>query len=323
MGFANPIGEQKYGIIWKISRMKLPNFLIVGAAKCGTTSLYSYLRQHPDIFMPRWKELSLYIGDPFGPLHRARREEYYCRVFSAARSQSAVGEASTAYLYDRSSPGLIKNALGAIKIIIVLRNPVSMAYSMYNHQLRKEGEFLKSFEEALQAEEGRRNKSAFRKSCYGWHANYYYFNRGLYCDQVRRYFDSFGKNNVKIVLFEELVENPLGISTKIFRFLDVDETFVPRFRIHNKGGKVFTVPRFWEDYGLFLKTMSFIFSKNLFRKIPLIIKNFGIEPAPPVNSTTAKQLTVKFMPDIERLEKLIQRDLTAWKHPRLSGKSSQ
>ena len=138
-----------------LSNMIMPNFLIVGAAKSGTTSLYRYLRQHPDIFMPEWKELSLFIGDPYGPLHRVRKPEYYHKAFSKVQNQTAVGEASTAYLFDEAAPGIIKDHLGTVRIIIILRDPVAMSYSLYNHQFRKEGETLENFEAALAKEDDR------------------------------------------------------------------------------------------------------------------------------------------------------------------------
>ena len=130
--------------------MIMPNFLIVGAAKSGTTSLYAYLRQPPDIFMPEWKELSFFTGDTFTPLHKAKKPQYYYRVFAKAKNESAIGEASTSYLYDEAAAGTIKEKLGNIKIIIALRDPVSMSYSLYNHQLRREGETIESFEAALE-----------------------------------------------------------------------------------------------------------------------------------------------------------------------------
>ena len=130
-------------------RVKMPNFLIVGAAKSGTTSLYAYLKQHPDIFMPEWKELSFFSGDEYTPLHKVKKPRYYRTVFAGAKNESAIGEASTSYLYDQTAAAAIKAKLGNIKIIIVLRDPVSMSYSLYSHQVRKEGETADSFEEAL------------------------------------------------------------------------------------------------------------------------------------------------------------------------------
>ena len=231
----------------------MPNFLIVGAAKAGTTSLYEYLRQHPEIFMPLWKELSFFIGDPFGPLHKVKRPQYYDKVFAQAKNQTAVGEASTSYLYDEAAPGIIKEKLGSIKILIILRDPVAMSYSLYNHQVRREGETIESFEAALDAEARRKNDPDFKKNCSGWHANYYYYQRGLYFQQVKRYIDTFGKDNVKIILFDELADDPVREVQQIFRFLGVDDTFVPVIKVHNPAGGILNIPRFWEDTGLFLK----------------------------------------------------------------------
>jgi hypothetical protein len=291
-----------------------PNFLIVGAAKCGTTSLYRYLSQHPDIFMPEWKELSLFIGDPFGPIHKVKKPYYYRKVFSKVQNQTAVGEASTTYLFDETAPKIIKEQLGAIRIIITLRDPVTMSYSLYNHQLRKEGETIENFEDALAKEEDRRRDPEFKKQCYGWHANYYYFQRALYYQQVKRYMDTFGKTNVRVILFEELVSETLSVVKKIFQFLGVDDTFMPEIKLHNPAGGILKIPRFWKDNGLFLKTFQFVFSKNLIKKIPYLLRNVGRKPPQPMNPITAKNLRKSFYKDICRLERLIGKDLSNWKN---------
>lgn len=290
-----------------------PNFFIVGAAKSGTTSLYNYLSQHGEIFMPKWKELSFFIGDKFGPLHKVRRPEQYFHVFAHAKNYPAVGEASTSYLYDDHAPKLIKNTLGIVKIIIILRNPVDMSYSLYNHQVRKEGERLETFEAALNVEEERRRDPGFRERCYGWHANYYYYCRGLYFAQVKRYLDTFGKDNVMIFLFEELANDPVKVAQRAFRFLGVDDSFVPEVQVHNPAGGILTIPRFWEDYGLFQKTISFVYSRNLPRKIPHLLRNIGRKPPKPINPHTSQQLRERFRGDICRLEDLIGKDLSLWK----------
>jgi hypothetical protein len=293
--------------------MTRPNFLIVGAAKSGTTSLYRYLNQHPDIFMPEWKELSLFIGDPYGPLHRVKKPSYYQKAFSKAQNQSAIGEASTAYLFDEAAPKLIKEKLGSIRIIIILRDPVSMSYSLYNHQLRKEGEMLETFEVALAKEQERWTDPLFKTKCYGWHANYYYYHRALYYQQVKRYLNSFGNDNVLILLFEELVAEPLNVVKDVFQFLEVDDGFIPEIKVHNPAGSILNIPAFWKDTGLFLKTFQFIFSKNLIKKIPHLLRNIGRKPPQPINAAIAKNLRKRFYEDICNLEGLIERDLTAWK----------
>ena len=292
----------------------MPNFLIVGAAKAGTTSLHEYLRQHPEIFMPEWKELSFFIGNPCGLLHRVKNERLYFKVFADAKKYKAVGEASTGYLFDEAAAQMIRDKLGLIKIIIILRDPVAMSYSLYNQQVRKEGETCVAFESALAAEEGRRQSENFRQRCYGWHANYYYYHRGLYFEQVKRYLDIFGEERVKIILFDELAEATVNAVKDVYMFLGVDDTFVPDIKVHNPAGGIIRIPKFWEDYGLFLKTYQFLFSKNVFKKIPHLIRNIGRKPPRPINPETAHDLRQKFQNDICRLERLIGKDLAAWKN---------
>lgn len=292
----------------------MPNFLIVGAAKAGTTSLYEYLRQHPEIYMPEWKELSFYIGDPDGPLHKVRKPGYYYKVFANAHGYKAVGEASTSYLFDEAAPTIIRENLGAINIIIILRDPVAMSYSLYNHQARKEGETIADFESALEVEDQRRQDARFKKNCYGWHANYYYYHRGLYYRQVKRYIEAFGRERVKILLFQELAADSVGVVREAYRFLGVDDSFEPDIKVHNPAGGIISVPKFWEDTGLFLKTFQFVFSKNLVKKIPHLLRNIGRKPPPPINPETAHRLRANFENDICRLESLINKDLSAWKY---------
>ena len=293
---------------------KMPNFLIVGAAKAGTTSLYEYLRQHQDIFMPRWKELSFFIGDPCGPLHKVKKPVYYYKVFAEAKYQRALGEASTSYLFDKAAPAIIKKKLGTVKILAILRDPVAMSYSLYNHQVRKEGETIADFEAALAVEGKRREDSDFKRQCYGWHANYYYFQRGLYYEQVKRYLDTFDKDNVKIFLFEELARDAVQVAQEAYRFLGVDDNFVPDIKVHNLAGGIISIPRFWQDTGLFLKTFQFVFSKNIIKKAPHLLRNIGRKPPAPINPATERILRQKFYDDICRLEHLIGKDLSAWKN---------
>ncbi len=290
-----------------------PNFLIVGAAKCGTTSLYRYLSEHPQVFMPEWKELSLFIDDPFGPLHRVPTAFRYYRLFSGAGGYRARGEASTAYLFNAASPELICQELGKIRIIIILRDPVQMAYSLYNHEFRKEGETLSSFEKALSAEPGRFGDPGFARRCFGWHANYYYFQRGLYTPQVKRYLDTFGAEKVRVLLFEDLKASPLETVRALYRFLDVSDDFAPALKVYNRAGEILNMPRFWTDAGLFFKTASYLVNGNLVRKLPHLFRNL-VRPRPPkMRPETGDRLRKRYRPDIDALETLIGRDLSGWK----------
>jgi hypothetical protein len=179
--------------------------------------------------------------------------------------------------------------------------------------LRREGETIENFQEALNRENDRRRDPEFKEKCYGWHANYYYYQRGLYYKQVKRYLDTFGRDYVLIILFEELANEPLGVLKKTFQFLDVDDTFVPQIKVHNPAGSILKIPLFWKDMGLFLKTFQFVFSKNVIKKIPHLIRNFALKPPQPIDTITAKKLRNKFYGDICQLERMIGKDLSTWK----------
>src|SRR5262249_28411890 len=164
--------------------MTLPKFFIVGAAKSGTTSLYAYLRQHPEIYMPERKEPCYFIAWKGGVQSR----QAYEGLFSKANPQQRIGEASTPYLYDPEAPQKIKALVPDAQILMILRNPAEAAFSLWrmNRNVLKAREQL-SFPKALEAETTRRGDPRFRKGCRGWwHGNYYYFDRGCYYQQVKR-----------------------------------------------------------------------------------------------------------------------------------------
>src|SRR3954462_1224231 len=121
--------------------IRKPNFLIVGAAKSGTTSLFEYLRGHPDVFMPDVKEASYFAGAG------VKNEADYLALFREAGPARAVGEASGAYLYLPDTARAIHDLLGPrVRIIVILRNPIDMAYSLWGHMVREGGEQLGFFD---------------------------------------------------------------------------------------------------------------------------------------------------------------------------------
>lgn len=290
-----------------------PNFFIVGAARSGTTSLYKYLNQHPQVYMSSWKEPSFFLSDPFEPNHRVRNINLYKKIFTGAHNHLAVGEASTCYLYNDATPDNIKNMLGDIKVIIILRNPVDMAFSLYNHQVRKEGERIKTFESALKAEGKRRSKINFRKKCYGWHANYYYFHRGLYSRQVKRYIDCFGRGRVLILLFDELVEKTRDLCSKVYRFLGVDDSFRPEIKVYNEAGKIMSLTTNLYNPFFLIKILNSIMNGKVIYKLKNLPSNYFIISNKSINPTTANKLRSEYLNDICILEKLIGKDLSSWK----------
>jgi hypothetical protein len=126
--------------------------------------------------------------------------------------------------------------------------------------------------------------------------------------------DTFGKDNVFTILFEELAGETFSVVQNTYRFLGVDDAYVPEIKVHNPAGGILKIPRFWRDSGLFLKTFQFVFSKNLIKKIPHLLRNVGRKPPQQINPVTEKKLRKRFYEDICQLEQLIAKDLSTWKN---------
>lgn len=296
--------------------MTLPNFLIVGAAKSGTTSLYRYMEQHPGVFFPPVKE-PCYFSD--GLPEVAFSDSEYERLFEGAGGRKAVGEASTAYLSAPEAPARIKRLLGDIRIIIILRNPADMVYSLWGHNVYQQGEERLSFEEALEAEDDRMRSEEFRAGCRSYYGNFFYFHRGLYHEQVKRYIGTFGRKNVHVMVFEEFVKEPARHCREVFGFLGIDQGFAPALDRHN----VATTFRYGFLHRLLVTPPGF--AVRAYNALPLRLRiwiymaarmvygiNITSEPRPAIDPALRKELAGRYMDDIRRLEGLIGRELSIW-----------
>jgi hypothetical protein len=201
-------------------QIALPNLFIVGAAKAGTTFLFSLLGQHPEIFTTdnsRHKEPAF-----FSNLRGIRTWERYVKIFSSASGERYIAESSTAYLTDPASAQRIYNFNQRAKIIILLRNPVHRAYSLYNWMVQSGYEYSSSFELALEREEKRSKKKIPNFFEPEYFYNYMYFSSGLYSEQIQRYIDLFNEEDVYIELFENFIANRPKVLTNIFEWLDLE-----------------------------------------------------------------------------------------------------
>jgi len=194
-----------------------PNFFIVGAQKSGTTSMFHYLRLNPKIFLSPIKEpayFSKYRGSvPFK--HKAPTKEQYLELFQNVKNQSVIGEISTPYLFDPDSAKNIYNTIPTAKIIIILRDPIERAYSRYlenrwNSNLPTFGEEIRKGIDILNNE-------------YPDPADNILYC-GLYYEQVKRYLETFGEKNVKILTYEEIFPKNINEKvTEILEFLGITE----------------------------------------------------------------------------------------------------
>ena len=211
--------------------MSMPNFLIIGAEKSGTTSLYHYLRQHPDIFMCRPKELYFFAYEGERPDHRGpgdltfdrnivTRLEDYLAHFDSVANEKAIGEACPQYLYVPKAAERIRHHLPDARLVVVLRSPAERAHSIYMHAKREGRETTANFAEALEQEDARLRA--------GWESSWGYRRNGFYCEQVARYDRLFDRSRLRIYLFEDLRDDPVLLVQDICRFLGVHQRIVER-----------------------------------------------------------------------------------------------
>lgn len=219
---------------------RLPNFIIAGAAKCGTTSLWHYLSQHPDVFLPRRrKELHHFAADAVranasGPGDSRAVEDLcatwdeYVSQFAEAGEQRAVGDVSPSYFAYPDSALEIRARLGNPRIVLILRDPVQKAFSQYSHLLRDGRETL-PFWEALQAEPERRAK--------GYGALWRYVGGGRYAEPLARFIEVFGRDQILVLFFEDLVRDPAATMRQLFAFIGVDpDVPIDTGGVFNKSG---------------------------------------------------------------------------------------
>jgi hypothetical protein len=218
----DPVRKVARGTVWTAGRLTarwrdLPDFLVIGAQKAGTTALYAYLRWHPEIGGPFWKEVS------FFDRHWARGEAWYRGQFPLRRHGRLAGEASPSYVFHPLAPDRVASLVPDVKLIVLLREPGERAYSHYQHEVALGREPL-SFEDALEAEDERLRGEVERLSAdpkafsFAWW-NHTYASRGLYADQLELWFELFPREQVLALTTDELGARPAETYATVLSFL--------------------------------------------------------------------------------------------------------
>lgn len=297
--------------------MTLPNFLIIGVAKTGTTSLYKYLEQHPQVYMSDFKEPGFFAfeGETLdfqGPGAKNRINKWsvtdieaYEQMFAGATDEKAIGEATPLYLYYPKACDRIKHYIPHAKLIAMLRDPVERAFSNYVWAVQQGAEPL-DFAAAIAAEPERLKNN--------WGPRWHYKDPGFYYAQVKRYFDRFEREQIKIYLHEDFIANPLEIVRDMFQFLEIDPNFVPDLsRKFNRSG----IPRnqAWQKFlskPNAIKSVLKPFLPLQFRqKLQKDLKEKNLFK-PTLSPDMRQQLKECYREDILKLQELIERDLSNW-----------
>ena len=260
--------------------MVLPNFIIIGAPRAGTTALTRYLSAHPQILMSARKELHFFDS------HYERGLDWYARQFAVGVGKLAVGEATPTYMYKEEAIARMARALPEAKLVAILREPVDRAYSHY-WLIRARGWEPLEFVAAIKPGHGRRP----------------YLEEGRYLKYLRQVCRYYAREALHVVILEDLRDAPVPFYASLCRFLGVDDTFVPR-----------TLGRPVHQYAEFRSLLLFKISHKLPPGPGRFVDRFNARhPSyPPLDPGLRQALREQFAADNAALAEWLGRDLSFW-----------
>jgi len=301
--------------------IKIPNLFIVGHPRSGTSSLHSYLDQHPDIFMTVIKEPNYFALDfreasdryhnkklyfPF------RSREQYLRLYRKWENEKIAGEASATNLCSKVSAREINRFNPQAKIIMLFREPVDFLYSYHSATQFALGEHLNNFEEALLAENRRREGRDLSKRVIN--PSWLFYSEFIkYAEQVSRFLSYFAPEQIKIILFDDLKNDTPGIYRDILSFLEVDTDFMPSFDIVNPNKQIRwpLVKKYTLDSPYFRKTLRLFFSDETYAGLKNFYKSKIVKykPRPDLDDDVRRKWMENARSEIENLSCMLNIDL--------------
>lgn len=296
---------------------RMPNFLVIGAGKSGTTSLYHYLKQHPQIYMspvkePKYFALAGQRPDYKGPGDQrivedaATTREQYLALFGRVTDERAVGEATTIYLNDARAHRRMADEIPGARIVAILRHPADRAYSEYKHMRCAGWEPLAAFEDALEAEPSRIRA--------GYYYRWQYRTRGYYGRDLASYFERFAREQIRVYLYEDFCERPFQLLADLFGFLGVDTAFAPDISArHNQSGipRSRAVQNFLTRSHPIKTAIKALIPEHVGHRLIARVQSLNFS-TPTLPAPVRARLTADYREDILRLQDLIGRDLGHW-----------
>lgn len=312
---------------------KEPNFFVIGAAKCGTTTLYDFLDQHPEVYMSPIKEphhfskdivmenftdeYKLYLNSRNFKLEEFLNSDFttkmwdwyiadfnqYIKLFKKVSNEKAVGEISNGYLFSSVAAKEIKAKYPNAKIVMLLRNPMDRAYSHYLANLR-DGRTTLSFKEELIADNKKQRK--------GWCISHCYTEMGMYSEQIKRFTDTFDKEQIKIFLNDDFKKDPEAIAKDLFTFLGVNTSV--NIDYHKKQNEA----RLPKSAALIKFITQSGLKRRVFRLMPKSVQDvilplfFKEGKIPKMLEEDRKWLSALFREDILKTQTIIGRNLSSW-----------
>lgn len=291
--------------------MKSPNFFIIGAPKCGTTSMAEWLSDHDQVYMSQQKEPDYFNTDHRNPWRPKNLAEYN-ELFKHAKSKHLiVGEASVHYLSsEQAVPNILKYCPSA-KFLVMLRNPVDLAYSLYDQMLFSQYENITNFSRAWDLQEARAQGKQIPREC----KEAKYLQYGEMCrlgSQMKRLYERVSRESVHVVIFDDLKENPKHEYEKVLDFLKLTNDYPADFKIHNKAKERNSVAlaRMVQWGGAVKRRLNINTRFGILNAIDR--NNARNRTRPTLDNDTRLLLSRYFRSDIELLGTILQRDFFHW-----------
>ena len=292
--------------------MTLPNFLIIGANKAGTTSLYRYLEQHPEVYISPVKEPSYFAPimheshykGPH-PLTVTRTLDEYKGLFDGVASETAIGESSTIYLTNEDAPALIRKTIPEARLVAILRNPVDRAFSDYGMHLDWDDENL-TFAEAIASElDG-------LVAGLSWHRRYVEY--GFYGEALMRHLRFVPREQIRVYLYDDLRNDSASLMRDLFAFVGVSPSFTPetgtRHNITRRPPRFRTLDRVLRSGPVRATVERALSGATVGRVKDYVRRKNRVRPDFP--SEVRQRLIDVYRDDVALVEQIIDRDLSSW-----------
>jgi len=295
---------------------KIPDFFIVGAPRCGTRALYVYLKQHPKIFMPEEKEVLHFASDLLKPSDYYYDKRNYTAIFSDAKPDQIIGEASVFYLLSTQAAENIHRLNPKARIIAMIRNPIEMVHSLHSRLVYNEDEPIKDFKKALDAENDRRQGQNLPENI-RFKEKLFYSQVINYPVQLTRYFEVFGREQVKVIIYDDFRKNTEKEYNDVLDFLDIKKKIKVDFKVINANKKIrYPIIRRWQDNlpEWQKRTVRKMLPDRLRKKINQKIYRLNAKHInrPPIDNILKARLVDQAKPIIDQLSQLLEKDLTNW-----------
>jgi hypothetical protein len=290
----------------------LPNTVLIGAQKAGTTALYNWISQHPEVYGDQaMKDFPFFCDSRYFD----KGEDWFAARFSKWNGERIILHGYVHYLFfAKETAARLKAFNPDLKLLVVLRNPAERAYSAYLQARKTGNELIPSFDTAIDYELSG-NLHSFKDI-----ANRSYISHGRYSESIRTFYKYFDPKQIKIALYDELKDNPEGSCREFFEFLSVDNNHISKITSDNEYG----VPKSRLVQGLIRKGIKWplireiipinmrIRSRQIIRKI-----NTRKGEKPLLESSTWQRLDNLYKTEIGHLESLLDKDLSSWRmyHP--------